>query len=363
MIIIFKPYSSDDVELDDSENERATALDDGFDVVENEELLAEKLLIGNMKKSGSSPCTRSKSKGKGKAPLVEPEKKRNLSQGKGKAPMVEPEKKRNLSQGKGKAPMVEPEKKKNLSKGKGKAAMVEPVEEYFNEELDSSDSDESDHEGGPRYENFRREQLNKNFEFRLSMKFNSSREFKDAIIEWNVLNGYEISFEKNESYRVRTVCKEDALKKGEKREEWEKKRKCGYLCLCSKVGHMHTYQIKSYVKDHTCRRVTKNRSAKSKWVANFVVVNKLQTTEKVTIKDIINDMRKNHSIDITKGRAWKAKQIAQKIVDGDADRQYSMVWRYVAELTRVCPDNSAKVNVERLGPTLQPRFGSFLLFL
>ena len=95
-------YSSDDVELDDSENERATALDDGFDVVENEEILVEKLLIGNMKKSGSSPCTRSK------------------------------------------APMVEPEKKKNLSKGKGKAAMVEPVEEYFSEELDSSDPDESE---------------------------------------------------------------------------------------------------------------------------------------------------------------------------------------------------------------------------
>ena len=145
--------------------------------------------------------------------------------------------------------MVELEKKKNLSKGKGKAAMVEPVEEYFSEELDSLDPYESDHEGGPRYENFRREQLNKNFEFRLGMEFNSLREFKDAMIEWNVLNGYQISFEKYESYRVRNVCKEDALKKGEKRLEGEKK-KCGYLCLCSKVGHRHTYQIKSYVKDH-----------------------------------------------------------------------------------------------------------------
>lgn len=44
------------------------------------------------------------------------------------------------------------------------------------------------------------------------------------MIEWNVLNGYEISFEKNESYRVRTVCKENALKKGEKREEGDKIR-------------------------------------------------------------------------------------------------------------------------------------------
>ena len=107
------------------------------------------------------------------------------------------------------------------------------------------------------------------------------------------------------------------------------------------MGDRHTYQIKILVKDHTCGRVTKNRSAKSKWVANFVVVNKLQTNEKVTIKDIMKDMRKNYSVDITKGMAWKATQIAKRIVDGDANRQYSMVWRYAAELTRVCPGNTA----------------------
>jgi len=29
------------------------------------------------------------------------------------------------------------------------------------------------------------------------------------------------------------------------------------------------------------------------------------------------------------GRAWKAKQITQKIVEGDADRRYAMIRRYV----------------------------------
>lgn len=42
-------YSSYDVELDDSENERATALDDGFDVVETEEVHVQKLLIDQQK--------------------------------------------------------------------------------------------------------------------------------------------------------------------------------------------------------------------------------------------------------------------------------------------------------------------------
>jgi len=167
-------------------NERATALDDGFDVAENEEVPARKLLIGNNSRNGS--------KGKGKGPMVEPVEKKNLCKGKGKGLMVEPVEKKNLCKGKGKCPMVELVERKRLCKGKGKGHMVELVEEYFSEELDSSDPNESDHERGPRYEKFRREQLNKDFEFRLGMKFNSLKEFKDAIIEWNVLNGYEITF-------------------------------------------------------------------------------------------------------------------------------------------------------------------------
>jgi len=51
---------------------------------------------------------------------------------------------------------------------------------------------------------------------------------KDAIIEWIVLNRYEITFVKNESYRVMVICKGN----------------CEFLALCSKMGDMHTYQIK-----------------------------------------------------------------------------------------------------------------------
>lgn len=60
------------------------------------------------------------------------------------------------------------------------------------------------------------------------------------------------------------------------------------------------------------------------------MVKKLQTSKKVTISYIVDDMRTNLAVGITMGRAWKAKKIAQSIVDGDADRQYAMIWRYAA---------------------------------
>lgn len=44
--------------------------------------------------------------------------------------------------------------------------------------------------------------MNKDFQYKLSMKFNLLCEFKDAIREWSVLNRRKISFVKK-NYRVR----------------------------------------------------------------------------------------------------------------------------------------------------------------
>jgi hypothetical protein len=53
--------------------------------------------------------------------------------------------------------------------------------------LGSSDPDDSD-DDTIKYEQFSKEQLNKDFKFKLGMEFNSLVEFKEAIIEWNVFN-------------------------------------------------------------------------------------------------------------------------------------------------------------------------------
>lgn len=70
-------------------------------------------------------------------------------------------------------------------------------------------------------------------------------------------------------------------------------------------------------------------------------------------------MRKNYSVGITPSRAWKAKEIAKGIVEGDIGRQFAMIWSYAAELGRVCPGNTFKINVEKPNQSILPRFGSF----
>jgi hypothetical protein len=295
--------------LDDSEEEIALGLDDGFGVFEVEQPAngSNRVVIGGQSfrlktvanKSPGKKCGADMLKGKLKVKVL-------------------------------------------VSMARGSTSVLDPEDEYVSDELGSSDPDASDDEKGPKYVKYRKEQLGKSYEFKLGMEFNSLDDFKDAIREWNVLNRHHIKFLKNVNIRVRAVCREE----------------CGYLAFCSKVGVSHTYQIKTYNKDHTCARVTKNKSASSKWVAKDVI-KKLQSDKKINIPTIMKDMRREHAVGITKGRAWKAKQIAKAVVEGDASRQYSMLWRYAAELKRVCPGNNCKINMERPAPTLQPRFSRF----
>lgn len=80
-------------------------------------------------------------------------------------------------------------------------------DEYYSDELDNSDPNDSGDKEWPKYERFRKEQLNKDYKFKWGMKFNSLVDFREEICEWSVLNGREITFVKNESYRVRVECK------------------------------------------------------------------------------------------------------------------------------------------------------------
>jgi hypothetical protein len=85
----------------------------------------------------------------------------------------------------------------------------------------------------------------------------------------------------------------------------------------------------------------------------------MMVTDKVKVTDIMQDMRSSYSVGISYNRAWKAKMRAKDIVEGDATKQYSLLWKYAEELRRASRGNTCKINVERTLLCPQPRFSSF----
>lgn len=67
--------------------------------------------------------------------------------------------------------------------------MDDGEDQYVSDELSNSNSDAFEDEKLPNYENFRKEPLDKDYQFKLGMKLNSLSDFKDKIIKWSILNG------------------------------------------------------------------------------------------------------------------------------------------------------------------------------
>lgn len=228
-------------------------------------------------------------------------------------------------------------------------ADYEMEDDYESEELYSSATESEEDNTGlkkMRYPVFKKEEFNKDYKFMIGLEFRSIGEFKEVMLEYAVLNGRELKYKKNEPNRARLVCKRD----------------CGYETFCSRVGQTHTYRLKTYKGRHTCGRVFNNKNANSKWVSKLVA-ERLMSTNKVKIVEVMTEIKRKYATGITVGRAWKGIKMARDRVEGDATKQYSLLWSYASELLRANQGNTCKINVNRVPPSLLPRFGAFYFCL
>ncbi|XP_045790010.1 uncharacterized protein LOC123884755 isoform X2 [Trifolium pratense] len=75
--------------------------------------------------------------------------------------------------------------------------------------------------------------------------------------------------------------------------------------------------------------------------------------------DIMSDMWRNLDVGVSYKRALRAKARASEIVEENGAKQYTLLWRYAAELKKHSKGNTTEISVQRIAPTIKPRFGSF----
>ena len=84
------------------------------------------------------------------------------------------------------------------------------------------------------------------------MEFADVYQFREAVREYNLKIGNDLSFVKNDKYKVIIVCKDEHS---------------NYRVYGSKVRDEMTFQIKTYNPNHTCTRAYKNSAMNSKWIS------------------------------------------------------------------------------------------------
>uniref|UniRef100_A0A2N9G9T6 SWIM-type domain-containing protein n=1 Tax=Fagus sylvatica TaxID=28930 RepID=A0A2N9G9T6_FAGSY len=133
------------------------------------------------------------------------------------------------------------------------------------------------------------------------MKFADVYQFREAVREYNLKIGKDLSFVKNDKDKVIIVCKDEH---------------CNYRVYGSQVRDEMTFQIKTYNPNHTCTRAYKNSAMNSKWISKRMQV-------------------------------YRARRRAAENIQGSHKEQYKKIWDYCETLKETNVGTTTLLDVER----------------
>ncbi|RYR26580.1 hypothetical protein Ahy_B02g060839 [Arachis hypogaea] len=90
----------------------------------------------------------------------------------------------------------------------------------------------------------------------LNMEFETMEQFKAAVQKYNIQIGRQVFYLRNEKKRCRVICYDPD---------------CPWLCYYARTNYPASFQIKTFVDEHTCPRSNKSKSVSCAWVAEELV--------------------------------------------------------------------------------------------
>ncbi|XP_039130213.1 uncharacterized protein LOC120266636 [Dioscorea cayenensis subsp. rotundata] len=142
------------------------------------------------------------------------------------------------------------------------------------------------------------------------------------------MNRYVMSFKPNNKKKCKAFCR---------------KRCPFYLWASPMVTDKNTVQIKTGVLKHECTRDHVNKHVNAYWVARNYL-EQFRADHAWRIAGIIQAVKSNQEVDISRLKAYRAKSIALRIIDGDEKSQMSRLYDYRLELLKTHPGSTIIIN-------------------
>ncbi|XP_025703540.1 uncharacterized protein [Arachis hypogaea] len=188
-------------------------------------------------------------------------------------------------------------------------------------------SDEEDRR--PKFHEFDDDTDNGEVNFEVGEIFDTMTQFKQALNDMFVFEGKKLEYIKNEKYRVRANCVEEG---------------CPWLILTSWNSQKMYFQVKTYVKEHTCSRNLTSNMASRSWVTSKLV-KRLVTQSQLSPKEALEHMKDDYNLHIHYKMISRALKAAREEVIENEKEQFEKVRDYLSELHRSNPGSTAIVDV------------------
>lgn len=172
-------------------------------------------------------------------------------------------------------------------------------EEYYDsEELHSCSSTDEEMLAPckPKYAEFNESIDMQDPHFKIGMKFSSFKQFREAVRNYGIKNRVVMNFRPNNSKRCKAICKKGCP---------------FYLWAAPMIKDRNTIQIKSGNMNHECARDHNIRHVNAKWIA-FNYLDQFRADPTWSINGIIQAVRSNQQVDISRLKAWRAMSIAKR---------------------------------------------------
>uniref|UniRef100_A0A2N9IXY2 SWIM-type domain-containing protein n=1 Tax=Fagus sylvatica TaxID=28930 RepID=A0A2N9IXY2_FAGSY len=141
--------------------------------------------------------------------------------------------------------------------------------------------------------------------FTVGMYFRDNIELKEAVFAYRLKHGFGLRFTKNERWKVRVRCVEG----------------CPWKLFAGRGDDGESFQINSFESVHTCSRAFHSRAVSSRWVAKKYI-DHFRINPDMELDELIGKVMKDHEVELSRSKAYRAKQYAKVLIEGSYLEQY-----------------------------------------
>ena len=194
------------------------------------------------------------------------------------------------------------------------------------EDLWAPDSD--DEEMHLKFKTFRPEDLHRP-KFHVGQVFESVELLRKAIKEYSCQKRVDIKLPVNDMKRVKAKCDED----------------CTWYLWASYDSRTKAFMVKRYVHEHTCSKKWKIRAFTSRFLA-MKYLESFRADQDMNLMNFSRVVQKEWHMTPTRMKLQRARRMAIKIIYGDEEGQYKLLWNYANEVRRSNPGSSFYVSLD-----------------
>ena len=217
-----------------------------------------------------------------------------------------------------------------------------PTEENTYDEEEEGESDDSlfyDESDGKRFKKkfpeFMHDRDIVDPVLKVGMIFGSNKELKEACKSYGIANAKNIWFPVNDKKRLQAKCKEEG---------------CPFNLWGSKLDATSnddaTFQIKTLVLNHTCRKKYNTKHISVDWLAKKYL-DRYKADCMWSLSGLKATVKADMKYEMSIFKAWRVRNKALKLIEGDEKDQYKRIFDYKEEILRSNPGSTVVIEVDR----------------